>query len=213
MSISVKICGINDEAGYDAAVEAGADWIGFVFYPPSPRAIGPQQAAILARRHPGGPRRVGLFVDPVPHDIASVLFGVKLDALQIYAEDSRALPLRDRFAPELWRALGVSRATDLPLLAPDADRIVVEAKPPEGASRPGGNAAQIDWRITRRWRAPLPWILAGGLTPENVAEAIATSGATAVDVSSGVESSPGRKDPARIHAFVAAAKAAGATAT
>jgi phosphoribosylanthranilate isomerase len=206
VTTAVKICGINDAESYAAAVDAGADWVGFVFYPPSPRFIGPNTAGILARRHPDGPRRVGLFVNPVPHDIAAVLFCLRLDALQLYCDAERAVALRKRFDIETWRALGVARASELPLIAEPIDRYVIEAKPPEGADRPGGNAASIDWRITRRWRAPLPWLLAGGLTPDNVAEAIATSGATAVDVSSGVETQPGRKDPDLIRSFIAAAK-------
>lgn len=208
MTTAVKICGINDDDSYRAAIDAGADWVGFVFYPPSPRFIGPNAAGILARRHPNGPRRAGLFVDPVPHDIAAALFCLKLDALQLYCDAERAVALRKRFGLETWRALGVSRATDLPMIAEPIDRYVVEAKPPAGADRPGGNAERIDWRITRRWRAPLPWLLAGGLTPDNVAEAIATSGATAVDVSSGVETWPGKKDPEMIAAFVRAARQA-----
>ena len=206
MSVRVKICGINSAAAIDAAVAAGADWIGFVFFPPSPRAVAPAQAAGLAARHPDGPPRVGLFVDPAEADVAAALAALRLDVLQLYAAPERVVALRARFGLPVWRAMGVTVAADLPAEAGGADALLIEAKPPPGATRPGGNAARIDWAILRGWAAPTPWILAGGLTPDNVAAAISASGARAVDVSSGVESAPGVKDPALIRAFVRAAR-------
>ena len=199
----VKICGINDRAARDAALAAGADWLGFVFFPPSPRAVTPDLAAALAA---GVPACVGLFVRPADDDIAATLARVKLDVLQVYDTPARCAALRARFARPVWRAVGVAGAADLPDAADGVDGFVIEAKPPEGATRPGGNAAMLEWSILRGWRSPLPWLLAGGLSPGNVAEAIRATGAPGVDVSSGVERERGKKDPALIRAFVARAK-------
>ena len=205
--IRVKICGVNDASAFDTAVEAGADWVGFVFFQRSPRALTPTEAGALSARHQGGPARVGLFVAPTDADVADVLAAVKLDVLQLYADAPRAAALRARFGLPVWRAVGVTDAADLPSEAAGADAFVVEPKPPPGATRPGGNAVALDWSLPAGWRAPAPWLLAGGLTPKNVAAAIRASGAEAVDVSSGVERSRGVKDPALIRAFVAAARA------
>jgi phosphoribosylanthranilate isomerase len=206
--IGVKICGLNDAAGFDAAVAAGADWVGFVFFPASPRAVTPAQAAALSARHAGGPKRVGLFVDPLDADIEAALAALPLDVLQLYVPPARAAELRGRFGRDVWRAVGVTTAAGLPQGGEGVDGYVVEPKPPPGATRPGGNAVSLDWPLLSGWRAPHPWLLAGGLTPDNVAGAIRASGAAAVDVSSGVERAKGVKDPAMIAAFVAAARAA-----
>jgi phosphoribosylanthranilate isomerase len=204
----VKICGINDPLAFDAAVEAGADWIGLVFFSPSPRFITPAVAAALSSRKPGGPPRVGLFVEPTEAMIAAVLESVKLDILQVYGAADRLGAIKRRFGLPIWRAIGINTAADLPTTAPEADRLLLEAKPPAGAEHPGGNATTFDWSILRGWNAPAPWVLAGGLTPQNVATAVQQTGANAVDVSSGVESRKGVKDPARIQAFITNAKAA-----
>ena len=204
--IRVKICGINDPVAFDTAVAAGADWVGFVFFPRSPRRVTPAQAAALSARHPGGPKRVGLFVAPGDDEVAAVLSAVRLDVLQLDVEAPRARELRARFGVPVWRAVGLTRADELPLATEGADGFVIEPAPPPGATRPGGNAIALDWSLPAGWAAPVPWILAGGLTPANVAEAIRRSGAAAVDVSSGVERSRGVKDPALIRAFVAAAR-------
>jgi len=206
----VKICGINDAAAFDTAIECGADWIGFNFFPPSPRYVTPDQAAALSARTSSGPLRVGLFVRPTPRVIAATLDVVRLDALQLYDADLAAI--RRQFALELWRAVGVESEADLPHDAAGADRLLIEAKAPPGATRPGGNAVRFEWSLLRDWRAPAPWILAGGLTPDNVAEAIRITGAEAVDVSSGVESSPGVKNPDLIRRFIANARDGCATA-
>ena len=205
--IRVKICGINDAAAFDTAVEIRADWLGFVFFARSPRAVTGAQAAALSARHAGGPLRVGLFVAPSDAEIAAVLASVRLDVLQLYVDAPRAVEVRARFGVTVWRAVGVASATDLPTAA-GVDGFVIEPKPPAGATRPGGNAVALDWTIPAGWHAPAPWLLAGGLTPENVAEAIRAAGASAVDVSSGVELVRGRKDPALIRAFARAARGA-----
>ncbi|MCX7376111.1 MAG: phosphoribosylanthranilate isomerase [Alphaproteobacteria bacterium] len=211
MTARVKICGITTEAGMDAAVAAGADWVGLNFFPASPRHVTPRRAAELAAR-PGLPTLVGLFVKPEDPEIAAVLAAVKLDVLQVYVDAPRAAEIRTRFGLPVWRAVGVSAATDLPRDPGGVDGFVIEAKAPPGATRPGGNAVTFDWSILAGWHAPAPWLLAGGLGPDNVAEAIRATGATAVDVASGVERQKGIKDPALVAAFARAARTAvGAT--
>lgn len=203
--VGVKICGIRDEAGLEAAAEAGADWIGFVFFDRSPRAVSGSQAAALQRRLGGRVPSVGLFVDPDDDVVGRILDTTPLDILQIYATAERAAAIRARFRLPVWLAQGVTRAADLPACT-TLDGLVIEARPPASADRPGGNGVRFDWSIARQWTAPVPWLLAGGLNPANVAGAIAASGAQAVDVSSGVEHAPGAKDPLLIHRFVAAAR-------
>ena len=202
----VKICGINTTEAIEAA--AAADWIGFVFFPPSPRAVTPHQAAALSKAGPAGPKRVGLFVDPTDTAITETLGTIPLDVLQVHSSMERAAELRVRFGLPVWYAAGVHSAADLPLAAPGLDAILLDAKAPPGASLPGGNALPFDWTVLHRWAAPVPWLLAGGLTPGNVAEAIQVSQAAAVDVSSGVERTRGVKDPELILAFIRAARSA-----
>lgn len=192
----------------DAVAEAGAEWVGFVFFPSSPRAVSPAQAAMLAGRHRIGPLGVGLFVDPSDDEVATVLDAVTLVALQVHARPARAAALRARFGIPVWLGVGVGEASDLPDAVPGVDRLLLDHKAPPGSLLPGGNATVFDWSVLRGWEAPLPWMLAGGLHPGNVAAAIHQAGAPGVDVSSGVERSRGEKDPALIHAFVAAARAA-----
>ena len=207
MTVRVKICGINDPVAFDTAVAAGADWLGFNFFPPSPRYVTPQQAATLSARTTAPTPRVGLFVDPTAETLAATLEAVRLDALQVYGRVD--IPgLRRRFGLPVWRSLGIASKEDLTDACDGADRLVVEAKAPAGATRPGGNATRFDWSLLRDWRAPVPWILAGGLTAGNVVEAIRTTGAEAVDVSSGVEQERGVKDPEMIRAFIRNARVA-----
>ncbi len=203
--VGIKICGIRDTAALDAAAEAGANWIGFVFAAGSPRLVTLAAAAALERRLPRPVRRVGLFVEPSDDEVARALDAVPLDVLQLYADPARAAALRRAFDRPVWLAHGVRSRTDLPACT-DLDGLVIEARPPAGADRPGGNGVRFDWSIATDWVAPAPWLLAGGLTPDNVAEAIRQSGAPAVDVSSGVEDAPGVKQPALIRAFIAAAR-------
>lgn len=204
----VKICGINDPAGFDTVVDAGADFVGLNFFPPSPRAVTPAQAAALSARAVGGPQRVGLFVDPDDAAIADTLAHVRLDALQLHnCTIARLAEIAARFRLPIWRAVGISTAGDLPATA-HADRLLLDAKAPKNATRPGGNAVAFDWSVLSGWHAPAPWMLAGGLTLDNIAMAITATGAQAVDLASGVESAPGVKDPSLIRAFIRAAKAA-----
>jgi phosphoribosylanthranilate isomerase len=205
----VKICGINSADAMAAAADAGADYAGFVFFPPSPRFVSPRQAAGLRALRPDAPPGVGLFVKPGLDEIADVLAILRLDVLQIYGDAALARAIRGRFGLPVWLARGVSAPADLAAAAEAADGLdglVIEAKPPPGATRPGGNATALDWSLLAGWNAPLPWLLGGGLTPENVAEAIARSGAAGVDVSSGVESAPGVKSPALIRAFITSSR-------
>ena len=204
----VKICGINDELGFDTAVASGADWVAFNFFARSPRFITPAQAAALSARHPGGPKRVALLVAPSDAEVDEVLSALQPDVLQLYADAARVGELRARTGITVWRAVGVSAKAELPIDTDGADGLLIEAKPPKDATRPGGNATAFDWSILRGWKPNFDWMLAGGLTPDNVAAAIRITGAPAVDVSSGVESAPGVKDPAMIRAFIQAVRAA-----
>jgi phosphoribosylanthranilate isomerase len=203
----VKICGVNSAEAFDAATEAGADWIGFVFFAGSPRHVTPEQAAALSSRRRDGPARVGLFVDPQDAQIAEALAAVALDALQIYAPAARVAEISVRFGRPVWRAVGVGVRAELPAAAHPAEALLIEPRPQANASRPGGNGLALDWSMLRGWKPDYAWLLAGGLTPGNVAQAIAATGAPAVDVSSGVESAPGVKSPGLIAAFIQAAKA------
>ena len=211
----VKVCGINDPAAMAAVREARAEMLGFVFFPPSPRAISPERAAELSALAPaaaeGGPLRVGLFVDPSEEAVAAVLAAVPLDMLQLHGAETpeRCAALRARFGLPVMKALGIAVPEDLAALAgyaPVVDRFLLDAKPPPGGPLPGGNAQPFEWRLMAGRAIAKPWLLAGGLTPGNVAEAIRIAGAPGVDVSSGVESARGVKDPALIRAFIAAAK-------
>lgn len=209
----VKICGIKDADAMRAAAEAGADLLGFVFFPPSPRAVTPAEAAALSATVTGGPLRVGLFVDPTDEALAATLAAIPLDILQLHGEETpeRCAAIRARFGRPVMKALGIATPADLDALAayaPAVDRFLLDAKAPPGAPLPGGNAAPFDWTLTAGRDIPRPWLLAGGLTPQNVAEAIRVAGAPGVDVSSGVEKARGVKDPGLIAAFVAAARQA-----
>lgn len=203
----VKICGLTEEAGFDACVENGADWIGFVFFERSPRFVTPQHAARLAQRQLGQSKTVGLFVHPSDEDIARVLEHTPLDVVQIYASDERARQVSDIFDLPVWLSFPVSGPEDLPQSCP-VQRMLIEPRPPKNATRPGGNAQQLDWSMLEGWQPTFPWMLAGGLRVDNVADAIRLTGVPAVDVSSGVESAPGIKDPTLIANFVRNARTA-----
>jgi phosphoribosylanthranilate isomerase len=211
MPVEVKICGITDEEAMDAAIEAGADYVGLVFFPPSPRNVTPDRAAELVEFTPGDVSKVGLFVDPDDATLDAVLTRVRLDLLQLHGAETpeRVEAIRLEYGLPVMKVLSVSVAEDLAAAEPYlavADRLLFDAKPPKGALLPGGNAVSFDWSILTGRKWGLPWMLAGGLTPANVAEAVRISGAPCVDVSSGVESAPGVKDAEKIQAFIRAAR-------
>jgi phosphoribosylanthranilate isomerase len=213
MSVEVKICGINSEPALDAAIEGGARYVGFIFFPPSPRFVFPSVAAELANRVPSaaGVTRVGVFVDPTIESLDDLLMHVPLDMIQLHGHESpeEVEAIRYTFRLPVMKAIGIRAASDFEQVEEYkavADRLLFDAKPPEGATLPGGNALAFDWTLMAGRSFPLPWTLSGGLDAKNIAEAVGASGASAVDVSSGVESEPGRKDPALIKAFLDAAR-------
>jgi phosphoribosylanthranilate isomerase len=210
-TVTVKICGITDDEAMDAVVDSGADMVGLVFFPPSPRAVTPERAAELVELAPEELLKVGLFVDADDRTLDAVLTHVRLDLLQFHGHETaeRIEAVRLEYGLPVMKVIPVATAVDLDAASAftaSADRLLFDAKAPKGADRPGGNATAFDWAVLAGRKWPLPWMLAGGLEPANVAEAIRISGAPGVDVSSGVESAPGVKDPARIRAFVKAAK-------
>ena len=192
-----------------AAVEAGARYLGFVFFNRSPRAVTPKEAAVLVAGVPVGVASVGLFVDPDDASLRRVLEVVPLDMIQLHGKESpdRVAEVKALTGLPVMKAVGIREASDLAQLTDYglvADMLLVDAKAAEGAALPGGNGLAFDWQLLVGRRFLRPWMLAGGLTPENVAEAVRLTGARVVDVSSGVESTPGVKDVARIGAFVGA---------
>lgn len=209
----VKICGLREPEHVTAALDAGARYLGFVFFPKSPRALSAAQAAELAGMVPAGIARVGLFVNPGDPLLETVLAEVPLDLIQLHGGETpeRVTEIKSRFGLPVMKAVGIATQEDLPQLidyGAAADMLLVDAKPPKDAVLPGGNGLAFDWRLLtgRRWLKP--WLLAGGLTPANVAEAIRLTKAPGVDVSSGVETAPGQKDSGLIRDFIAAAKEA-----
>jgi phosphoribosylanthranilate isomerase len=214
MNLEVKICGINSHVAAEAAVAGGAGFLGFVFYPPSPRAVTPEAAAAFAAAAPPEVRRVGLFVDAEDAAIAAVLAALPLDLLQLHGAETpaRLRALKARFGLPVMKAIKIAAPEDVAEVAPfleAADWLLFDAKPPPDmpGALPGGNALRFDWQLIAGRRWALPWMLSGGLTAENLADAARISGARVLDVSSGVEERPGKKSPARIAAFLAAARA------
>ncbi len=210
--IRVKICGLTRAVDVDAAVKAGASYVGFVFFPKSPRHLDIPAAAEMALNVPAGVIKVALTVD-ADDDLLDALTGsVPIDMLQLHGHEppERVLAVKSRYGLPVMKAVGVATVEDLPQLETYgrvADQLLVDAKPPPGADRPGGNAVAFDWQLIAGRRWPVPWMLAGGLTAQNVGQAIASTGATQLDLSSAVESAPGIKDAARIAEFIAAARA------
>jgi phosphoribosylanthranilate isomerase len=213
MTLRAKICGLSTDDAVAAAVADGAAFVGFVFYPRSPRAVTPAQAAALAKLVPESVGKVGLFVDDDDARFAEVLATAKLDLLQLHGAETpaRVAEIRAMTGLPVMKAVGVAGAADI--AAADtyldvADWLMFDARPPKdmAGALPGGNALAFDWTLIagRRWK--LPWMLAGGLTPDNLAEAARISGAAYVDVSSGVEDAPGRKSLAKIAVFLEATR-------
>ncbi|MFA5581600.1 MAG: phosphoribosylanthranilate isomerase [Paracoccaceae bacterium] len=209
--VQVKICGLRDAADVAAAARAGAAYVGLVFYPRSPRNLTLPAARDLALTVPVGITKVALVVDADDATLDAIMDHVPLDMLQLHGAESpaRVAELRARYGLPVMKAVGIGRADDLALIdqyAGVADQLLIDAKPAPGAALPGGNGLAFDWRLIAGRRWPLPWMLAGGLTPANVADAIRLTGARQVDVSSGVESAPGVKDADLIAKFVQAAQ-------
>ena len=210
MPVSVKTCGLSDRPAVDAALAGGARFVGFVFFPPSPRHVAPSRAAAL------GAATVGVVVNPDDDMLDGILSEVRLDYIQLHGNESpaRAREIRARTGCRIIKAISVSEASDIKRAEDydeSADLILFDAKATVDDTRPGGNARTFDWRLFES--APPPstgWLLSGGLDADNVREAIRITRARAVDVSSGIESAPGRKDPGKISAFLAVAAAADA---
>ncbi|MFT8895374.1 MAG: phosphoribosylanthranilate isomerase [Acetobacter sp.] len=208
MSVGVKICGLTEKRGLYACLKYGVDWIGLNFFAKSPRYVTPMRAAKLARlTRDAGSVCVGLFVEPTDDEVMEVLGAVPLDVLQLYTSPERAVALARLSGKEVWLSCPVSSRADLPVQC-GVQRLVIESRAPKDASRPGGNGLTLPWDVTAGWKAPAPWILAGGLTPENIGQAVRMSDAPAVDVASGVESAPGIKDPAAVKQFIERARSA-----
>ena len=210
MSVQAKICGLSSAEAVDAAIHGGARFVGFVFYPASRRHVTPERAASLAALVPERVTRVGLFVDPTDALLAGVLERVPLDLLQLHGSENprRVAEIKARFGKPVMKAISIAAPEDPEAATPYldvADWLLFDAKPPRGDPKalPGGNGLAFDWQLLggRSWSKP--WMLSGGLTAKNVAEAVATTHAGAVDVSSGVEIRPGIKDLDKIAEFLA----------
>jgi phosphoribosylanthranilate isomerase len=206
MPVQAKICGLSTAESVDAAIAGGAAWLGFVFFPKSPRYVEPDKAASLIRRAPASVGKVGVFVDPDDALIAHAM-ATGLTTLQLHGDENpeRVAALR-RHGLEVWKAIPVRTRADLDQAARyrgAADRILYDAKTPPG-TLPGGMGVRFDWKLLEGFDHPLPWLLSAGLDAENVRDAIGVTSARAVDVSSGVESAPGVKDVDKIAAFLQA---------
>ncbi|MGZ9053322.1 MAG: phosphoribosylanthranilate isomerase [Rhodoplanes sp.] len=209
MAIDVKICGLSTRASVEAAVEGRARFLGFVFFPGSPRHVAPARVAELGASLPAAVIRVGLLVDPTDDDlVAAGRAGV--DMLQLHGSETaeRVADIKMRLGLPVIKAVAVADADDLDrarIYESVADRLLFDARPPKGATRPGGNALAFDWRLLRSRTWSVPWMLAGGLCRDNLEAAIRASAATAIDVSSGVEDEVGVKSTRKIRALLALA--------
>ncbi|MEM7295352.1 MAG: phosphoribosylanthranilate isomerase [Pseudomonadota bacterium] len=209
MDVDVKFCGLSKPEEVRHAIALGAAYVGFVFFPKSPRNITFETAAELADAARGKTESVALLVNPDDMLIDHVMTVATPDHVQLHGQETpeRVLEIRKRSGRPVIKALGVSSATDLERLKhyeAAADQLLLDAKPPEGAALPGGNGHAFDWTILRHHHFATPWLLAGGLHPGNVADAVRISGTSQVDVSSGVETTPGQKSLELMSSFVAA---------
>ena len=209
-NIRVKICGLTRVGDLAAAVDAGATYVGFNFFAKSPRYVSSDAARALAIEVPPGVAKVALVVDATEAELDAILDQTPIDMLQFHGSETPEdlARLRARYGLPVMKALGIASEQDLPAIdafSAVCDQLLIDAKPPKDAVLPGGNGVAFDWRLIAARRWSLPWMLAGGLTPDNVAQAIALTGAAQVDVSSGVESAPGAKDSALMRAFISAA--------
>lgn len=213
MPLLVKICGLKTPDALDAALDAGADMVGFVFFPPSPRHLGFEAARLLGERVNGRAKKVALSVDANDAELGQFIAALKPDMLQLHGKETpeRVAILRSRFRLPVMKAIPVEQKSDLSSVrqyARVADRILFDARAPRDATRPGGLGKPFDWHLLENLDIEVPFMLSGGLDAGNVAEALAITRAPSVDVSSGVEKRPGEKDPDKIRAFIRAARAA-----
>lgn len=213
MSLEIKICGLSTAETLEASLGAGADMVGMVFFAPSPRHVDLATAATLGAQARGRAQIVALTVDADDATLATIIDALRPDMLQLHGRESveRVAAIRARFGLPVMKALGIASAKDLAALAAYegvADRLLLDAKPPKGAILPGGNGVAFDWNLIAGLDPARPFMLSGGLDPENVADAVRLIHPPGLDVSSGVERGPGIKDPSRIEAFLRAARAA-----
>ena len=213
MTLLIKICGLKTPETLDAALDAGADLVGFVFFPASPRNVSFDTARALGARAKGRAAKVALSVDADDALLARIVETLEPDMLQLHGEETpgRVTAVKARFGLPVMKVLPIAEASDLaavPAYAAIADRLMFDARPPRDATRPGGLGRPFDWRLLEHVESGIPFMLSGGLDAANVAEALAITRAAEVDVSSGVERAPGEKDPDKIRAFIAAARAA-----
>lgn len=211
MPLTVKICGLKTPDTLEVALEAGADMVGFVFFPPSPRTIGWEMARTLGRQVRGRAQKVALTVDADDAYIEAIIDALQPDVLQLHGSETqdRVVVVRTRFGRPVIKALPIATRSDLSpvnLYAKVADRLLFDARPPRGATRPGGLGKTFDWHLLENLDPRVPFMLSGGLDASNVAEALRITRAPGVDVSSGVERAPGDKDPEKIRAFIDAAR-------
>ena len=213
MGVVAKICGIKTPEAIGAAVDGGARYIGLNFYPPSPRAVTPAQAAALAAPVPGHVAKVGLFVDADDATLAATLKDVRLDLLQLHGSETpqRVAEIKRKFKLPVMKVVKIASEADVDGVAAFvdvADRLLFDAQEPKNVegSLPGGNGLAFDWALLAKRQWPLPWMLGGGLTAENLPQAIAATEAACVDVSSGVEESRGVKSPEKIARVLAVAR-------
>jgi phosphoribosylanthranilate isomerase len=213
MPLTVKICGLRTPEALDAALESKADLVGFVFFPPSPRNLGPEAARVLGEHVQGRAGKVALTVDATDDTLLAIVAALKPDMLQLHGKETpdRVVAVRTRFGLPVMKALPIAERSDLSpirLFAQVADRLLFDARPPKEATRPGGLGKPFDWTLLAGVNPGVPFMLSGGLDAGNVAEALRITRASGVDVSSGVERAPGVKDPAKIHEFVRVARLA-----
>jgi phosphoribosylanthranilate isomerase len=215
MPVEVKVCGLTDARSLAAAALGGARWLGFIFYPPSPRALSPRQAAGLAVKAPAACIKVGVLVDPDDALLDEILGAVPLDCLQLHGAETpaRVAAIKARTGRTVIKALKIAQRADLAVIpgyAAVADMLLFDAKPPpDPGMLPGGNGLCFDWRLLQGLEVERPWLLSGGLSADNLAAAVTLCAARAVDVSSGVEQRPGEKDPVRIKRFLEVAAGLG----
>jgi len=212
MSLIVKICGLSTRETLDVALQAGADMVGFVFFPPSPRHLSLERARDLGRQAKGRAVKVALSVDADDATLGNIVDALQPDILQLHGKETfaRVRDIKQKFGLAVMKALAIETAADLvplPGYAAVADRILFDARAPKDATRPGGLGAPFDWHLLENLELKVPYMVSGGLHPGNVAEAVRLTRAGGVDVSSGVESAPGIKDPELIKAFIRAARA------